>query len=49
MSLARVELRVVLNALFTALPKLAPVHPVEEMRYRDDMFVYGLLELPVCW
>ncbi|HEV3360728.1 MAG TPA: cytochrome P450 [Pseudonocardiaceae bacterium] len=49
MSLARVELRVVLNALFTALPKLAPVHPVEELRYRDDMFVYGLLELPVCW
>jgi cytochrome P450 len=49
MSLARVELRVVLNALFTALPNLAPTRPVEELSYRNDMFVYGLLELPVTW
>jgi cytochrome P450 len=49
MSLARVELRVVLRALFARFPHLQPVHPVEELRYREDMFVYGLYELPVQW
>jgi cytochrome P450 len=49
MSLARVELNVVLRTLFTEMPGLRPVGPVEELRYRDDMFVYGLHELPVTW
>ncbi|HEV3360715.1 MAG TPA: cytochrome P450 [Pseudonocardiaceae bacterium] len=49
MSLARVELRVVLNALFTALPHLQSLRPVTELPYRQDMFVYGLRELPVRW
>lgn len=49
MSLARVELRIVLRALFAAFPGLRPERPVEELRYRDDMFVYGLYELPVRW
>ncbi|GLY69675.1 cytochrome P450 [Amycolatopsis taiwanensis] len=49
MSLARVELRVVLRALFTEFPDLSPICPVEELRYREDMFVYGLYELPVRW
>ncbi|ALG08719.1 cytochrome P450 [Kibdelosporangium phytohabitans] len=49
MSLARVELRVVLRALFAEFPDLRPVRPVEDLRYREDMFVYGLYELPVEW
>jgi cytochrome P450 len=49
MSLARVELNVVLRMLFTELPGLRPVKPVQDLRYRDDMFVYGLHELQVTW
>lgn len=49
MSLARVELKVVLRELFGQWPDLRPVRPVDELRYRDDMFVYGLYELPVRW
>jgi cytochrome P450 len=49
MSLARVELRVVLRLLFEMFPNLRSVQPVEKLRYREDMFVYGLYELPVQW
>lgn len=49
MSLARVELRVVLRELFAWFPTLRPTRPAEQLRYRDDMFVYGLYELPVTW
>jgi cytochrome P450 len=49
MSLARVELRVVLRSLFAMFPNLQSVRPVAELRYREDMFVYGLYELPVRW
>jgi cytochrome P450 len=48
-SLARVEVRVVLRELFAAFPTLRSTTPVEELRYREDMFVYGLFELPVEW
>lgn len=48
-SLARVEVRVVLRELFAAFPSLRPVTPVEELAYREDMFVYGLFALPVEW
>jgi len=48
-SLARVELRVVLRELFAAFPELRSTLPVERLPYRENMFVYGLLELPVEW
>jgi cytochrome P450 len=48
-SLARVEVRVVLRELFAAFPGLRPTVPVEELSYREDMFVYGLFSLPVEW
>lgn len=48
-SLARVEVRVVLRELFAAFPTLRPTVPVEELNYREDMFVYGLFSLPVEW
>jgi hypothetical protein len=28
---------------------IAPVRPVADLRYRDDMFVHGRYELPVTW
>ena len=48
-SLARVELRVVLRELFNAFPKLHSTMPVEQLPYRENMFIYGLLQLPVAW
>jgi cytochrome P450 len=48
-SLARVELRVVLRELFAAFPDLHATMPVESLPYRENMFVYGLLQLPVVW
>lgn len=48
-SLARVEVRVVLRELFAAFPTLRSTVPVEELAYREDMFVYGLFALPVEW
>ncbi|HEY0806221.1 MAG TPA: cytochrome P450 [Pseudonocardiaceae bacterium] len=48
-SLARVELRVVLRELFNAFPKLHSTMPVEQLPYRENMFIYGLLKLPVAW
>jgi cytochrome P450 len=48
-SLARVELRVVLRELFGAFPNLHSTLPIEELPYRENMFIYGLLELPVAW
>jgi cytochrome P450 len=47
--LARVEMRVVLPALFERFPKLRLAVPAEELRMREDMLVYGVHELPVDW
>jgi cytochrome P450 len=48
-SLARVELRVVLRELFARFPGLRSTTPVDDLRYRSEMWVYGLFELPVVW
>ncbi len=48
-SLARTEVRVVLRELFAAFPDLRTTMPVEELRYRYEMWVYGLYECPVVW
>jgi cytochrome P450 len=47
--LARVELQVVLGTLFSRLPDLRLAVPIEDVRFRHDMFVYGVHELPVTW
>ncbi len=47
--LARNELQVVYGTLFDRLPKLRLAVPFEELRFRDDMFVYGVHELPLAW
>jgi cytochrome P450 len=48
-SLARTEVRVVLRELFAAFPDLRTTMPVEELRYRYEMWVYGLYECPIVW
>ncbi|MCZ2820556.1 cytochrome P450 [Modestobacter sp. VKM Ac-2977] len=45
--LARMELRVVLPALFRRFPDLALAVPQRELSFRELSFVYGLDELPV--
>ncbi|GAB3433960.1 cytochrome P450 [Actinophytocola sediminis] len=48
-SLARTEVRVVLRELFAAFPGLRTTVSPEELRYRYEMWVYGLYECPVVW
>jgi hypothetical protein len=31
------------------MPTLRPAVPLEEIRYKHDMLVYGVHELPVSW
>lgn len=47
--LARLELRVGIGELLAAFPELRVAVPEEELRWRTDMFVRGLWELPVTW
>ena len=45
--LARVELEVTIETLFARIPGLRLAVPFEELRFREDMFVYGVYELPL--
>jgi cytochrome P450 len=47
--LARVELQVVYGTLYRRVPTLRPAVPLEEIRFKHDMLVYGVHELPVTW
>jgi cytochrome P450 len=47
--LARLELQVALETLFTRLPELHCAVAVEELEWKDGMQVRSLLELPVNW
>jgi cytochrome P450 len=47
--LARLELRVGIGQLLAAFPELRIAVPDGELRWRTDMFVRGLWELPVDW
>ncbi|OKK16053.1 hypothetical protein AMK16_25320 [Streptomyces sp. CB00455] len=48
-SLARVELQEVYAALARRIPTLRTTLPVEEIRFKSDMAVYGVHALPVTW
>ena len=48
-ALARVELATVFAGLFQRLPTLQLARPVDELRFRHDMVLYGVRELPVTW
>lgn len=47
--LARVEIEETLAALLTRPPWVHPVADADQLRFRDDMLVYGVHELPVSW
>jgi cytochrome P450 len=47
--LARVELQVALTPVLRRLPELRLAVPFEEIRFREDMAVYGVHALPVAW
>ncbi|MFJ8001445.1 cytochrome P450 [Streptomyces sp. NPDC096310] len=47
--LARAELQIVLPELFRRLPDLRIAVPMEEISFKQDTAVYGVLELPVTW
>jgi cytochrome P450 len=47
--LARAELQTVYGTLFNRLPNLRLAVPFEQLRFRHDMFVYGVHELPLAW
>jgi cytochrome P450 len=47
--LARVELQVVYGTLYRRIPTLRTAVPLEEIRFKHDMLVYGVHELPVSW
>ncbi|WP_116215112.1 cytochrome P450 [Streptomyces olivoreticuli] len=47
--LARIELKTVFTKLFTRLPDLRLVRPVDELRLLDGQLSGGLTELPVAW
>ena len=46
---ARVELDLVFRTLLTRLPDLALAEPLEALRFRDEMVLYGPCSLPVRW
>ena len=47
--LARVEMKAGFRALFERFPTLRLAVPLDEVPMRDDMFIYGVHELPVTW
>jgi cytochrome P450 len=48
-TLARAELQIALPTLLRRLPGLRLAVPLEELRFRNDMGIYGVHELPVTW
>jgi cytochrome P450 len=47
--LARYELQVMVKAILARLPGLNLAVPLEEIRFKDDMQIYGIHNLPVTW
>ncbi|GAA1297678.1 cytochrome P450 [Pseudonocardia xinjiangensis] len=47
--LARLELQIAYPALLRRFPELRVAVPVDDIRYRDKMVVYGVQALPVSW
>ncbi|MEV7086450.1 cytochrome P450 [Streptomyces sp. NPDC093085] len=48
-NLARAELQLAYPALLRRFPRLRTTVPDSELRFKEDMLVYGVHELPVTW
>jgi cytochrome P450 len=49
LTLARVELTTVFEGMFAAIPGLSLDRSLDQLRFRHDMVLYGVRELPVTW
>ncbi|MFG3268943.1 cytochrome P450 [Streptomyces bobili] len=47
--LARMELQVVNGTLYKRIPTLKPACALDDVRFKNDAFIYGVHELPVSW
>jgi cytochrome P450 len=47
--LARIEMDVVIETVLRRMPRLALAVPFEQLRFRDDLLVFRVDELPVSW
>jgi cytochrome P450 len=47
--LARMELEVVFNTIFSRMPDLRLAGPADELSFKKEGFYYGLTSLPVTW
>ncbi|KOG31460.1 cytochrome P450 [Streptomyces resistomycificus] len=47
--LARMELQVVYGTLYRRIPTLELACALEDVRFKNDAFIYGVHELPVTW
>ncbi|MGW3183996.1 cytochrome P450 [Kitasatospora sp. NPDC001119] len=47
--LARLELQIALATILRRLPGLRLTVPFEEVRFRGEMLIYGVHELPIAW
>lgn len=47
--LARVELQIMFSAILERLPNLRLAAPIEDVRFKSDMQIYGVYNLPVTW
>ncbi|KUO15516.1 cytochrome [Streptomyces dysideae] len=47
--LARMELQVVYGTLYRRIPTLKAACAIEDVKFKNDAFVYGVHELPVAW
>jgi hypothetical protein len=47
--LARYELHIIFNALLRRLPGLRLAGPFADIRFKHDMEIYGMHNLPVTW
>ena len=48
-NLARMELQIVFDTLFSRIPGLKLAAPVGELPFKEDASIYGLYRLPVTW
>jgi cytochrome P450 len=47
--LARMELQVVYSSLYKRIPNLKLACALEDVKFKNDAFIYGVHELPVAW
>src|SRR5262249_43969528 len=47
--LARLELNIAFNSLLSRIPTLQLAGPFEQIKFKEDVFIYGIEQLPVRW